>query len=244
MHLLSEYTDIYHNQEPQTDGMQADKKLNIGSGADVDILLDHPTVSRKHAEIWQEHANWVIRDLDSKNGTFINGRRIVQSFISKGDELKLGDYVADVETVFLKALDHFNKHRRDFSNEFAEMIPAFIRYERAKRKITRPPLLPLVLQIGFTAIIICILIFFPSLIPNPNTRYGLMVSVGLLSLILYRLLGSQSRKAERVDRLQADYDELLVCPKCKQPLLHKSLAYWKARKRCQNKNCDALYIAP
>jgi pSer/pThr/pTyr-binding forkhead associated (FHA) protein len=45
----------------------------LGKSARADILIDNPYASRRHAEIYWEKGVFRIRDLDSKNGTFING---------------------------------------------------------------------------------------------------------------------------------------------------------------------------
>ena len=49
----------------------------IGRGSEADIILDHPTISRLHAMIEKkgEHG-YIIKDMGSTNGTFLNGRRI------------------------------------------------------------------------------------------------------------------------------------------------------------------------
>ena len=72
--------------------------LNIGStliGRDSksDILLDDITVSRKHAQI--EHAigsMYVLKDLGSLNGTYLNGEATQGSTLSQGDIIQLGKF--------------------------------------------------------------------------------------------------------------------------------------------------------
>ncbi len=41
-----------------------------------EVLKDFPTVSRKHAKVLYENGEWFIEDLNSTNGTYINGKRI------------------------------------------------------------------------------------------------------------------------------------------------------------------------
>ena len=48
----------------------------IGRSPDCDVFLDDVTVSRRHAEIVHEGGRYVIRDLGSLNGTFVNRHRI------------------------------------------------------------------------------------------------------------------------------------------------------------------------
>ncbi len=51
------------------------------------------TVSGHHAELRQEGERWIVRDLDSHNGTFIDGRRIHETEIKSGDVIGLGRHV-------------------------------------------------------------------------------------------------------------------------------------------------------
>jgi pSer/pThr/pTyr-binding forkhead associated (FHA) protein len=50
-------------------------------------------VSRRHAEIVAEEHDYVLRDLDSPNGTFVNGARIVEHRLKEGDKLTVGGKV-------------------------------------------------------------------------------------------------------------------------------------------------------
>ena len=48
----------------------------IGRDDGVDVLIDNPSVSRRHAEIRLGDDGWVVEDLGSSNGTFIGGTKI------------------------------------------------------------------------------------------------------------------------------------------------------------------------
>ena len=48
----------------------------VGRGEEADILIDNPSMSRRHAEFRQEGAGWIGEVLGSSNGTFMNGERI------------------------------------------------------------------------------------------------------------------------------------------------------------------------
>jgi ABC-type multidrug transport system ATPase subunit/pSer/pThr/pTyr-binding forkhead associated (FHA) protein len=65
---------------------------------DVDIIIPSPTVSRRHVCISQRDEGWVIEDLGSSNGTFVNGQRLTQEprILKTGDQIRLGGSVAFV----------------------------------------------------------------------------------------------------------------------------------------------------
>jgi pSer/pThr/pTyr-binding forkhead associated (FHA) protein len=47
-------------------------------------------VSRRHAELRAEDGRWIVRDLGSSNGTWVNGRRVMEAEVRPGDVLHLG----------------------------------------------------------------------------------------------------------------------------------------------------------
>ncbi len=65
-------------------------RLSAGSHRSNDLVLDDPTVSRFHCEIRFEKAGPVVRDLDSRNGTWVDGVRVREAFLRGGSTLRLG----------------------------------------------------------------------------------------------------------------------------------------------------------
>jgi HD-GYP domain-containing protein (c-di-GMP phosphodiesterase class II) len=55
---------------------ESENLLRIGRQENQDIVLNHPTVSREHAEVYTARQGWVIRDLGSTSGTFVNGVKL------------------------------------------------------------------------------------------------------------------------------------------------------------------------
>jgi hypothetical protein len=81
------------------------KRLVVGSGGatmgrsrQCDVMVDDPNVSREHAEIRPRGGSWVLTDLNSTNGSRLNGRRLDHSEVLKpGDEIELGTTVLTFE---------------------------------------------------------------------------------------------------------------------------------------------------
>jgi predicted component of type VI protein secretion system len=67
-------------------------RLTLGTDPANDLALPaDPTLSRLHAVLERFEAGWCVRDLDSRNGTFVNGRRIWgERPLRPGDELRVG----------------------------------------------------------------------------------------------------------------------------------------------------------
>lgn len=67
-------------------------EIAIGRGPENDLVINHPTVSRTHAILRAKENTYLIFDLDSRGGTFLNQRRIKQGVLSSGDVVRLADY--------------------------------------------------------------------------------------------------------------------------------------------------------
>lgn len=65
-------------------------EMTIGRMHDNEIVLDDPRVSRYHAKICLMKDHFVLLDLKSSGGTFINGQRIEQGILYPGDAISLG----------------------------------------------------------------------------------------------------------------------------------------------------------
>ncbi|MCB1755973.1 MAG: FHA domain-containing protein [Gammaproteobacteria bacterium] len=73
----------------------ARQELLIGRAASASISLDDSTVSTRHAVLESElsrdkQQRFFLRDLSSKNGTYIHGQRISRAPLNDGDEFKIG----------------------------------------------------------------------------------------------------------------------------------------------------------
>jgi len=67
------------------------KPMRIGKKEDNDFVLEDNTVSRYHLAIEQRGDSFVLKDLDSTNGTSINGLRVKEAYLSPGDVISLGN---------------------------------------------------------------------------------------------------------------------------------------------------------
>jgi hypothetical protein len=71
----------------------------IGRDADCDISIDNVAVSRKHATITLSDGEYVLEDLQSGNGTFVDGQKIVTQVLTNGKAFMIGKYSLVFETV-------------------------------------------------------------------------------------------------------------------------------------------------
>lgn len=66
----------------------------IGRGEGVDLDLHEPTVSHRHARVFEEEGRVWVEDLKSRNGVYVNGKRVEgKSAVAPGDSIRLGEAV-------------------------------------------------------------------------------------------------------------------------------------------------------
>jgi pSer/pThr/pTyr-binding forkhead associated (FHA) protein len=79
-----------------------DRNLSLGRTSDNDIALDDPFLSKKHAMFTVRESKVYLEDLNSRNGTFLNGSRLnkgADALLADGDKISMGN----VEFLFIKA---------------------------------------------------------------------------------------------------------------------------------------------
>ncbi|WP_448534016.1 FHA domain-containing protein [Parathermosynechococcus lividus] len=65
--------------------------FTIGRDPSNDLVIEHPTVSRHHAKIERRHSDFILTDLGSSNGTFVNGREVEEPVLLRvGDSIRIG----------------------------------------------------------------------------------------------------------------------------------------------------------
>lgn len=88
------YLDIQLRDGPVTRHVIADKQIIIGRSPASQLVLDHDTVSRHHAELFLDpFGRFWVRDLGSTNGTLVNDEPIGEKVLAPSDWIQIGDYV-------------------------------------------------------------------------------------------------------------------------------------------------------
>src|SRR2546423_6655529 len=65
--------------------------VKIGKANDNDVVIDHPTVSRNHLVVRRQGDRFLVQDLGSTNGTFIDGAQVREAYLRPGAMLEVGD---------------------------------------------------------------------------------------------------------------------------------------------------------
>jgi adenylate cyclase len=123
--------------------------LSIGRTEGNDVILNHPSVSRKHAKIENRGDAWWIVDLKSTNGVKVNGAVVTESPIRAGDKVLVGSVQLDLralpsvdfsgESMFDNPSGTVIRRISDFNSEFGLDIAAA---QPAAGPAVRPPSSP------------------------------------------------------------------------------------------------------
>jgi len=231
--------------------------LNIGRQVkgkwDISVSDNFNKVSRKHAIINYKENKLFITDLDSSNGTYVNGKRIVHKEVFLSDAVSLGG--VDVEGTYkidLQAIKNdFDKimetERIDFTSEFEYLKKVYIDYkhqvELLKKKQQLKKQIPKIMGTVVIGIVMLVIILL-GLIPQEFQKFQypvmliVMSGVGLLSF-----KGGNQDLADLLTDLEIDFQEKYKCPKCKKKY-NINATHWKklaSKGSCTN-NCGAQFI--
>lgn len=101
--------------------------LTLGREAKNDIVLDDPKASRQHARIERRGDTFLVRDLKSRNGTWVGAQRIAEQILNDGDTIRVGG----TQIVF----------KRGFETQDLTLVDAPTRTRSAKAKHARNPVI-------------------------------------------------------------------------------------------------------
>ncbi len=67
-------------------------RMTVGRSPESAIFLDDITVSRQHANFDRDGSGWILVDLGSLNGSYVNRKRVDKVALTHGDEIQIGKY--------------------------------------------------------------------------------------------------------------------------------------------------------
>src|SRR5712671_3179462 len=74
-------------------------EINVGRVQGNDLMLPKGNVSKRHARLLYRDGRFIVTDLKSTNGTYVNGRKIAQAtIVREGDKIYIGDFVLRIES--------------------------------------------------------------------------------------------------------------------------------------------------
>lgn len=65
--------------------------VTIGRGKECDLVLEDTVASRKHCQVRRWAGSFLLEDLKSKNGTYVNGNKVASHTLKDGDLISVGE---------------------------------------------------------------------------------------------------------------------------------------------------------
>lgn len=86
--------------EQQGLSIPVDETINLGRAADSSFILEDDYASARHAQLIRtDNQTWILTDLDSTNGTYVNGKRVTEPVpVSTGDVIRIGRTLMRLES--------------------------------------------------------------------------------------------------------------------------------------------------
>ncbi|MBE6301716.1 MAG: FHA domain-containing protein [Parabacteroides distasonis] len=213
--------------------------IRIGKAIDNDFVINDPHVSRYHAKLIHNEEGWLLEDLSSTNGTFVNGSQIVRKYVTPGDKITLGDS-------YELNLSEVQKFNNDYSEEFDKLKDVYENYTQAKVKIQSSnqfktrliQTLPFVIP-G----IIGVIVGFLGKGSMALLVLSLIITICAPTIGIY-LAAKQSAKIpillqDLTNQFKIDY----VCPKCGTFLGEVPWESLRNRKQCPVSSCKAKWMS-
>src|SRR5580658_10371317 len=98
-------------------------EINVGRVQGNDLMLPKGNVSKHHARLLCRDGRFIVTDLKSTNGTYVNGRKTSQAtIVREGDKIYVGDFVLRVETG--QGASALDSGRADATASRAQAVPA------------------------------------------------------------------------------------------------------------------------
>lgn len=213
--------------------------IKIGKADDNDFIVNDPQVSRYHAQLLrEENGCWLLEDVGSTNGTYVNGSQIIKKRVTPTDEIRLGNNYR------IKVVDVL-KFNNDYSDEFASLKNVYDNYVQVKVKIQSSnqfktrlfQSLPFALP-GIVGVVI------GFLGKGSPELFGLSLLITICAPTIGIYLGAkQSAKIPQqlqdiANQFKIDY----VCPKCGTFLGEIPWESLKNKKQCPISTCKAKWV--
>lgn len=232
-------------------------EITVGreTSGQMDILVpsNYSKVSRKHAKIVCTNSQMYIEDLNSANGSYINGRRVSKKELHPNDIIFMGskDLHDSFQLPVSKIIDDVKKlehqQKTDYTEEFKTIIRAYNQFKEEKTKIksksqqkNQMPKLMITISIAVVLLIVRLTIQLPRAIQN--LMYPIMMLTTAIGGFLSMTGGSKNDISEDLVDLELKYQNDYKCPKCGKN--YNLNMHWKKLakdKKCPH-GCGAVFI--
>jgi ribosomal protein L37AE/L43A len=185
--------------------------IKIGKAADNNFIIDNPSVSRNHALLLPTNeGGWILEDLNSTNGTFVNDIQIQKKIIATADRVRFGNS----ETFSLQDLLHANN---DYSEDFKKLKGIYKAFIEEKIKIQSSNQLKTRLFQSLPFAIPGIVgVIFGFMGKGSHPLFAISLCITILAPAVGIYLGARqaSKIPQLLQNITDNFKIKYVCPKC------------------------------
>lgn len=193
-------------------------------------------VSRIHAKIYRNDNGIFIEDLDSSNGTYINGARVVNKQISTTDRISLGGanhFILNIPEI-LKMLPMSDA---EFSKRFLELQYVYEDYQAESTELQNGGQENMMLKRMLPTTLLGALTAIASAIAGPGSQVIVGIGGGILTVIVFIFANkwassSNRQNKERLNKLNEQFELNYVCPSCNASLRGRSWEFLRRAGKC------------
>ena len=216
--------------------------FTIGRNSENNYVINNNTVSGSHAQILindKDYNTFILQDLDSSNGTKVNGQTVWSKKIDKNSSIEFATIPADIHDLFEKLNAHILKSRTDFSKEFHQMKEIEATYKKQKENVEKYFKLRSAFVKGGITIALMVLVYNNPYVKSiEGIRLYLMIGIGTIGGIISTASISDKNVKNKLEDLYIDFAEKFHCPKCSFDMTSKSWRFWKSKKNCPKCKCN------
>ena len=110
------------------------KKL-VGRGPECDVLIPHVSVSRRHAELSVDGVTVAVRDLESRNGTYVDDQRIEECLAGAGQIIRFGGVSFEITNKAVAAHQEIETQSANEPLEVPATEPGVMGISAAERRV-------------------------------------------------------------------------------------------------------------
>ena len=232
--------------------------FTIGRGTDNAIIIPNGKVSSQHARLIQcTDSSFVVEDLNSKNGTFVNGVRITRKVIDRQDALQLADtdytvtqllHLQPVEPAkpaipypalqaSTKSAPEPGKVPLDFTYQFADLKRVFEQYPQLRRNCRNREKM-----IRTGSVILSSIVGISAVISTGGGALLPIMSGAGLSMLIPTLCSTLLSTEEKLEIIDKEYRDRYRCPNpaCRDPFGTREWELLAQQKTCRR--CQAIWV--
>ncbi len=108
---------LYHRDGVKVVSLRPGASVVVGRTYPSDAVVDDPSLSRQHARFSADAGGVTLEDLESTNGTWVNGERVTKARVSYGDVIRIGDVAASLHVVPARGVDGHDRFMSALEDE-------------------------------------------------------------------------------------------------------------------------------